>query len=403
MDSPCDGCFVRRVRCDRQDPCQTCLIRQQNCTYLRVRKRPGPKGPRSATTRKIEQIQREACAKVEMATPVSTPALESPAHHASSARISIATYYAVLEIFQARLYDIWPIANIEHLKQQLMSADNDPTSHALAAALCAATLAQIRLWLVLTPYPEDLSVTAEDFVKECLRIRLEHHYHQEPSLQALVTSVFLHMYYANRDQITPATIYLREAITYADLLYLCQKPSSNPVQAEQWQLELRCYWILFVTERIPNLPEIMSDTSERNLYAGFCALVQLFLHVQRPLILPPTTNKAIEVTDMYSKDSISDIQTDIQVRMPGLGLTSEIQYVDILTTSAWVRTLLWQYSASRFMLSSSTSIEPLSFEYPLSIAKDYLESLSHVSIDSLRSHGYGMVSRGPSLPLNVEI
>ncbi|KAJ5758399.1 hypothetical protein N7520_005555 [Penicillium odoratum] len=346
--------------------------------------------------------------EVEMATSVLTPALQSPALYASNSRISISTYHAVLDIFQARLSDIWPIADTEHLKFQLKSSDNDPTSHALAAALCAATLAQIRLWLTPTPSPEDLSVTAEDFAKECLRIRLENHYHQEPSLQALVTSIFLHMYYANRDQITPATISLREAITYADLLHLCHKPSLDPAQSKQWQLELRCYWILFVTERlqrtfciqhdlpitlhrIANLPEIEWDTSQGNLYAGFRALVQLFFHVQRPLILLSTNSKAIEATDMYSKDNISKIQNQIQVRMPGLEITSEVRYVDILTTSAWVRTLLWQYSASRFMLSSSTSVEPLSFDYPLSIAKDYLESLSHVSLDSFRCHGYGMV------------
>ncbi|KAJ5652258.1 hypothetical protein N7507_009684 [Penicillium longicatenatum] len=341
-----------------------------------------------------------------MTTPGSIPTLENPVLHASSSRISISTYYAVLDIFQARLYDIWPITNIEDLKLRLKSLDSNPTAHALAAALCAATLAQIRIWLVPNPYPEDLSVTDEDFVKECLRVRLEHHYHQEPSLQALVTSIFLHMYYANRDQITPATIYLREAITYADLLHLCHNSSSDIMKSEQGQLELRCYWIIFVTERtfciqhdlpitlhrIQNLPEIRSNTSQANLFAGFCALVKLFLHVQRPLILPPMTSKAIEATDIYSKDSISNIQRNIQTRVPGLELTSEIQYVDILTTSAWVRTLLWQYSASHFMLSSSTSIEPLSFDYPISIAKDYLESLSGVSIDSLRSHGYGMVS-----------
>jgi hypothetical protein len=96
---------------------------------------------------------------------------------------------------------------------------------------------------------------------------------------------------------------------------------------------------------------------------------------------------------MYSKSNISDIQRRIQVKLTGLEVTSELQYVDIMTTSAWIRSLLWQYSASRFMLSSGTSIEPLSFEYPLSIAKEYLDSLSNVSIESLRSHGYGMVSK----------
>lgn len=245
MDSPCDGCFVRRVRCDRQRPCQTCLTRSQSCTYLRVRKKPGPKGPRSATNRKIEELQRGATAEPEMgALPE-----QSLIPCAPNSRISITTYCTVLDIFRSRLYDIWPIVDVEHMKLQLRSRDNDPTTYALVAALCAATLAQIRLWLTPAPCPEDLSVTAEDFAKECLRIRLENYYHQEPSLQALVTSIFLHMYYANRDQITPATISLREAITYADLMHLCHTPPSNSTQSKQWQMELRCYWILFVTER----------------------------------------------------------------------------------------------------------------------------------------------------------
>ncbi|KAJ5624643.1 hypothetical protein N7510_000952 [Penicillium lagena] len=340
---------------------------------------------------------------------MATPTLDGLTPCVPNSRISVTTYCTVLDVFQRRLYDIWPIIDVEDLKSQLRDRINDHTPHALAAALCAATLAQIRLWLTPNPCHEDISVTAEDFAKECLRIRLEHSYHQEPSLQALVTSIFLHMYYANRGQITPATISLREAITYADLMHLCHTPPSNAAQSKQWQLELRCYWILFVTERTfciqhdlpitlhrtPSLPVIERNTSHGNLYTGFCTLVQLFLHVQRPLVLPATGRRAIEAPDVYSKDSILDIQRRIPVRIPRIELTSELQYVDILTTSAWVRSLLWQYSASRFMLSSSTSIEPLSFDYPLSIAKDYLECLSHVSIESMRSHGYGMVRDCP--------
>ncbi|KAJ5363525.1 uncharacterized protein N7496_009238 [Penicillium cataractarum] len=198
-----------------------------------------------------------------MATPVLTPAVESAVLRTSNSRISISSYYEVLDVFQARLHDIWPIADVEHLKFQLNNPDNDPVSHALAAALCAATLAQLRLWLTPTPCPGDFSATADDFAKECLRIRLEH-YHQEPSLEALVTSVFLHMYYANRDQITPATISLREAITYADLMHLCHTPPSDSAQSKQWQLELRCYWVLFVTERLVS-----------QLSVNFCELIKL--------------------------------------------------------------------------------------------------------------------------------
>ncbi|KAJ5432119.1 uncharacterized protein N7458_011275 [Penicillium daleae] len=359
---------------------------------------------------------------------------------APNSRIPVTTYCTILDVFESRLYDIWPIVDVQYLRCQLQARVNDPTSLALAAAACAATVAQMRLWITPDSCLDDLPVAAEDFTKECLRIRLEYHYHQEPSLQALVTSIFLHMFYANRDQITPATISLREAITYADLMRLSHSPPADAAQSKQWQLELRCYWILFVTERsarrplgsiewshtnlhtlfsvfcrtfciqhdlpitlhrTPSLPEIeISPDSQGDLYAGFRALVQLFLHVQRPLALPGAVSRASETPVMYSKDSITRIQRHMEVQSPGLEFISEIQYVDILTTSAWVRSLLWQYSASRFMLSSSTSTGPLTFDYPLSIAKNYLESLADVSIESLRSHGYGMVNHFRSLNLD---
>ncbi|CAI7631130.1 unnamed protein product [Penicillium pancosmium] len=311
-----------------------------------------------------------------MATALQSPrALCSP-----DFRISITNYCTVLGIFQLHLYDIWPIIDAEDLRLQLSGEKAiEPGSHAMAAALCAATLAQTRLWLIQDPCPEGPAVTAHEFAKECLKLRLEHSYNQGPSLQALATSIFLHMYYANQDQVTPATISLREAITYADLMHLCRDGPADAIQQKQWQLELRSYWVLFITERMPDLPEIEHNSHKGDLYAGFCTLVKLFYHIQRPLFLPLSNSKAIEAPATYSKNAISEIQHLIEVKQPGLE-----------TTSAWIRSLLWQYSASHFMLSSATSIEPLSFDYPLSIARDYLASISHVSIESVRSHGYGM-------------
>lgn len=250
MDSPCDSCFVRRVKCDRCQPCLTCLTRSQTCTYVRIRKRPGPKGPRLATNRKIEEIQGVPRPAVKMAISLQSPrALCSP-----DSRIAIGNYCAVLDMFQIHLYDIWPIIDTEDLRLYLMGEEAiEPIFHALAAALCAATLAQTRLWIIQDPYPEGVAVTAHEFAKECLRVRLEHTTNQGPSLQALVTSIFLHMYYANLDQVTPATIYLREAITYADLMHMCCDGPPTATQHKQWQLELRCYWVLFITERlVPN-------------------------------------------------------------------------------------------------------------------------------------------------------
>jgi hypothetical protein len=144
---------------------------------------------------------------------------------------------------------------------------------------------------------------------------------------------------------------------------------------------------------MPDLPEVGYNSPMADSFTGFRTLIQLFHHIQRPLYLASSKRKAIgALEERYSKNAISEIQHLMELNQPGLKLKSEIQYVDILTTSAWIRSLLWQYSVSHFMLSSATSIQPLSFDYPLSIARDYLASISHVSIESVRSHGYGMVS-----------
>jgi hypothetical protein len=216
--------------------------------------------------------------------------------------ISATAYCTVLDIFQSHLYEIWPIIDAEDLKAQFRNDVRiDPINHALAAAVCAATLVQMRLWLTPDPCPQGLSLSAENFAKECLYLRLENSYNQEPSLRALVTSIFLHMYYANRDLVTPATITLREAITYADLMHLGQASISGQAQSKQWQLELRCYWILFVTERselfplvteepkrsVPLLTGLLEHSASSMIYLLHYTEPQIFLRLNE--ILPRET------------------------------------------------------------------------------------------------------------------
>lgn len=71
----------------------------------------------------------------------------------------------------------------------------------------------------------------------------------EASLAALITSVFLHMYYANTGRTTAATLSLRESIAYADITNLCSDTSYDQYDVEERELRYRIYWVLFVTER----------------------------------------------------------------------------------------------------------------------------------------------------------
>ncbi|KAL4968347.1 uncharacterized protein BDV14DRAFT_212055 [Aspergillus stella-maris] len=421
---PCDACSFRRVKCDGKNPCSTCLRREQSCTYLKVRKRRGPKGPRRSTNARVQAMQRnlgieKSCSMREASIPASdetnTPSSSSPDLDDALGlpppslsplpvrrRISLQTYYTYIDIYRSQLYTVWPVVSTNALKAQLGDATNTE-AYALAAALCAATLAQMRL-PGHTSAQESVLTTSADFVRVCLSLRTEYSHQSSASLESLLTSLFLHMYYANVDQTSLATFALRDAVTHAHLLNLGVEQTQNG-HIEERQCRLRVYWVLLMTERtfcmqhdfpitlqaIDDLPVPVEDgDSDPALLAGFCSLVRLFTQVDGPLVQAPY----LSPTPMYSRAKIGDIQRELLSRATRDPNIEEVQMVDIWITMAWLSSLLWQYSASHFMLrhgsETSSSDEFFSPSYPFVIAKNFLSLVCGASLDSIRPHGCGM-------------
>ncbi|KAL4770096.1 hypothetical protein BDW60DRAFT_224518 [Aspergillus nidulans var. acristatus] len=407
---PCDACSFRRVKCDGKNPCSTCLRREQSCTYLKVRKRRGPKGPRRSTNARVQAMQKnlgieKSCSMRECSLPASDGTPATPTSPASSddplpvrRRISLSTYYTYIDIFRSQLYTVWPIVSTNALKAKLNDIKNTQ-SHALAAALCAATLAQLRL-PGHSQAQEPILVTSGDFVRECIRLRADYGPQSSASLDSLLTSLFLHMYYANVDQIPLATFALRDAITHAHLLSLGNAELFKDSQDQQ-QLRLRIYWILLVTERtfcmqhdlpitlqtIGDLPIPVDDgDTDPAFLTGFCNLVRLFTRIDGPLLQAPHLSPC----PTYSRDKITDIQASLQTGATSDPIIDEVQRVDIWITLAWLSSLLWQYSASHFMLTSDSSNIFFSPSYPFIVARNFLSLVCGASLDSVRPHGYGM-------------
>ncbi|KAJ0418991.1 hypothetical protein BJY00DRAFT_172710 [Aspergillus carlsbadensis] len=406
---PCDACSFRRVKCDGKNPCSTCVRREQPCTYLKVRKRRGPKGPRRSTNARVQAMQKDLGIEKSfrmrgssLSASDDSPASPQPSDSPQPARrrIALSTYYTYIDIFRSQLYTVWPIVSINALKARLSDSESIE-SYALAAALCAATLAQLRLPGHNRPQ-EPLLVSSSDFVRECIRFRADFDYQSTASLDSLLTSLFLHMYYANVDQIPLATFALRDAITHAHLLSLGNGQLHKDPQPENRQLRLRVYWILLVTERtfcmqhnlpitlqtIDDLPVPIDDgDTDPALLTGFCNLVRLFTRIDGPLIQPPHLSTPHST---YSRARITDIQEALQTGATKNPFIDEVQRVDIWVTLAWLSSLLWQYSASHFMLTPETSNPFFSPSYPFFIARNFLTLVCNASLDSIRPHGYGM-------------
>jgi len=250
--NPCDGCALRRVRCPGGQPCHECQIRSVSCSFLRKRKKRGPKGPRLKTSEKIGNFQRQLQKEThqdsgeiltDLATPETTASIPGPSFFR---RFSFEAYQPFLEIFHHRLYSVWPIVSYDELMSKLQNDESDFESYALASSLCAAAIAQLRLREHAAPFG---SVSSKDFEAEAQRLRQRFDYQEQYSLASLLTSFFLHVYFANVDKLRTAGFFLRESLTYAHGLRLHHTDTYADVEPTKRQLMLRIYWILFVSER----------------------------------------------------------------------------------------------------------------------------------------------------------
>lgn len=125
--------------------------------------------------------------------------------------------------------------------------------------------------------------------------------------------------------------------------------------------------------------------------SGFCELIRLFTYVETGLVQSTALEQAPPILS-YSKEELQCISTDLDSRTQHLSSLGDLQIADIETTRAWLRSLLWQHAASRFMLESDARNVQFTPEYPFHLARDLLSFLSKVQSNSIRAHAYSMVS-----------
>lgn len=147
------------------------------------------------------------------------------------------------------MFPVWPIVKVEDTVAALQRDEDgtDLETYALATAVAAATMAQLRLG---EGSSANSIVMAAEMEAECQRARVSFNHKQRVSLNNVRTSFFLHVYH--EDQQTGGSesfLYLREAISMAQMMYLHRESSYASLSASEQQLRRRILWLLFVTER----------------------------------------------------------------------------------------------------------------------------------------------------------
>lgn len=274
VTNPCDGCTLRRVRCEAERPCHECRKRGIACTNLHARNKRGPKGPRAETSRKVLEFQRSYAASHGAAAkrrngPVDVGVESSQSNKAGNSisvdlgnenltqyspvslnarwkgRLSLEMYRSFLKLMRERMQCIWPVVNYD----ELIASFTDETAHemhAVAASVCAATIGQLRLPEHLGPRKRSLAL---QFAQDSRSFRNQFDYMETMSVTSMLTSYFLHMYYVNAGKFRTAGFYMSECITYAQAMRLDKSETYDLLEERDRSLKLRAYWLILITER----------------------------------------------------------------------------------------------------------------------------------------------------------
>jgi hypothetical protein len=314
-----------------------------------------------------------------------------------------------LDVYQQELYYLWPVIDVEDLGSRLADAG----AYALCTALGAVTLARV-VHPSLISQEVDPRAESDKLVTESETARAQVLYQENPSTDILLTSFFLHVHCSNRGQICKATLLLREAITFAQLLGFDQAKHYANLPKSEAQLHLRIVWLLFITERYlmtqswftnqltmpfrghttrfdlprtlrldPNLPALEENENPSGLlpFIGMCKLFQTF-------------------GSAMDRDPGPTLMSDFFVGMDtrlrdtrGLLFSSpDSQRVDFLITQQWMRIILWKLAIFHVELSAHPAFENLSISFPENVARNVMGYLDTFPRGIVEGHGLGMVS-----------
>ncbi|KAJ5610289.1 BglR [Penicillium lagena] len=413
----CDCCNIRKVKCNGQQPCHRCSQHDLQCTYLRTRRKSGPNRLRPSSLAKIEDHQRSSSAchlgqQQQLDFPSPSPsALDAWMPPPLPVKVTLSALTRVLRIYQDHLYGIWPLLNAEELIAQMERNPHNPETHTLAAAICGATLSHLNQTVYDDSECNDPNLpqmlTADSFAQQARRLRGTFDYMEHVTLNSVLTSYFLHIYYGRRSgREQTAAFYIREAITFANLLDM--HIETTYVQP-QWtprerQVMRKLYFLLLMTERflcirygLPTVLEPIALPSTDNedypdLVTGFLNLVTLF-HTPGSDFFNKWTAQGTSVS--LSSKQLLLIQRELELPTEIPQCANDIQKVDIVATQHWIRSLIWKLSIQSGYVAAQAQPgrREMSVSYPVRIAQDALAGLELLPISAFEVHGPGMETK----------
>ncbi|KEF56223.1 uncharacterized protein A1O9_07804 [Exophiala aquamarina CBS 119918] len=401
----CDGCKIRKIKCTELAPCDGCIAAGIACTFVKHASTRGPRRPRKSTLDEIRRTQREwedlGLAEAAPPVPVVHTKLDSESVFAPN---KVAALVLQLCVYRLRMYPVWPVIKVERLVASLQKPEPDIEVFALAYAVAAATIAQIRT--ITSNQPGQ--VTAEMMEAQCQYAKAQRNKNQPPDLTTVRIPFFLHIYYENLEPGGLQSItHLREAIAIAHMIGLHRESYYVNVQPEEQEIRRRTLWLLFVTERgVSILHKLLvviktkiafpstNDTDERDVLLAYQRLITMFWSFDQAGVFEHLDSQDF---DFSNATPLSEpVQTKALAAMrkqldEEAGKSShrmnDIQALDILVTRQWMRIIIWRLSQSHGFFSQGAKSAASSLNEPIFIAREFLQVICQMPETAIESHG----------------
>lgn len=436
----CDACKIRKVRCSEQPPCARCASIGIECTFNRRQATRGPRSLRAKTLQEIRSIQ-DSQRQERGQSPsqyygrgsigslpddVSTDGIFSGDNQSTHDgetylvgsggggsrepnRTPVSSLVVRLCIYRLRLYPVWPILTAEDVIASLLKNPTDPATYACANAVCAAVIAQLKLPFEGRTDDNDFA-TAASMAAECARVKVmlqggDGCDGPGATLDMLRIAFFQHIYHENQNPGGPKSlIFLREAITIAQIMGLHRKSSYALLSPEEQQMRRRMLWLLFVTERgvavlhkfpivlkwqpvFPPLEDRLNiEHDEAHILPAFKKLVDLFCIFDQSGAFDLLT-QAEDNADVHQGGRLEYLQQRLQETSSDLDASNDVQKADICVTRCWMQAVVWRASLRRPRTAVIFAEERGILAQPYRIVNDFLTHICHYSKTALEAHG----------------
>ena len=448
----CDGCRIRKVKCDGAQPCSQCAHFNVSCIVTPPSKRKNPVRGRLVAKARGEEGSFNTATKDSSTSPTSDTETKAPGTDPSgfsptstrdgdtsgrslfdSLSMSIGYdtgfFTDLLPQYEEIVYPVNPILTSSDISEAIGNFGNSFEDTALVFAFGAITI-------FLARSTDILSGGVSTQMDELMRHSLEAHRRadlvigpggrlvEEPSvsLKRIMTCIFLEVTMMPFKRYDRSFALIREAITMLQTIKSQHEMDQSP-EVARFQ---RAYWEAFIHERFltiaagyPSvLPPLSSGHPEYDpclspkIGLGFNRLISLFCILDSTFLAywskedsysdPPIPELDVHWIErkqaQLDEDEQSVAQADHELVNSGRGGLTELQHADIYVTRLWLRTIIWQLALSRGLLRSgplSDTHEGLSLHFPaqrlstqLKFIVSRLESLASIS-----THGSGIVQK----------